>query len=136
MFEGITRISDNGVFIKVTQNITENVNLLNTHLVLVDSEKSILGEIEEVNKSEIKVRLIGEFIENELKSGVTRKPLLNATIRQINQEEIPLLLGQNTKESLTLGGNPFYNNYPVNINVNNFFSGHFSIIGNSGSGKS
>lgn len=136
MFEGITRISDNGVFIKVTQNITENVNLLNTHLVLVDSEKSLLGEIEEVNKSEIKVRLIGEFIENELKSGVTRKPLLNATVRQIKQEEIPLLLGQNTKQSLTLGGNPFYNNYPVNINVNNFFSGHFSIIGNSGSGKS
>lgn len=136
MFEGITRISDNGVFIKVAQNITENVNLLNTHLVLVDSEKKILGEIEEVNTDEIKVRLLAEFVDNKLRNGVTKKPLLNATVRQINEEEIPLLLGESTKGSLTLGGNPFYNNYPVNIDVNKFFSGHFAVIGNSGSGKS
>ena len=136
MFEGITRISDNGVFVKVTQNITENVNLLNTHLVFVDSEKRLLGEIEEVNIGEIKVRLLGEFVDGKLRGGVIRKPLLNATIRQVNQEEIPLLLGERTNQSLTLGGNPFYNNYPVNIDINDFFSGHFSVLGNSGSGKS
>lgn len=136
MFEGITRISEASVFVKVSPSITENANLLNTHLIFQDSEKAILGEIEEVNKEEIKVRLLGEFIGNNLRGGVIRKPMLNATIRQVTNEEIPLLLGKENEESMILGKSPFYGEFPVNINVNEFFGGHFSILGNSGSGKS
>lgn len=136
MFEGITRISDNGVFVKVNKDISENADLLNTHLVFQDSEKSLLGEIEEVNPSEIKVRLLGEFVDGRLRGGVIRKPLLNATVRSVTKEEIPLLLGVNNEQSMELGKSPFYNGFPVNIDINEFFSGHFSILGNSGSGKS
>ncbi len=136
MFEGITRINENGVYVKVAPNITEQVNLLNTHLVFEDSEKNLLGEIEEVNPGEIKIRLLGEFVNGKLRGGVIRKPLLNASVRQVTPEEIPLLLGEDTSNSLLLGKSPFYNDYPVNIDINDFFSGHFSILGNSGSGKS
>ena len=136
MFEGITKINDDGVFVKTTPNITENINLLNTHLVFEDAEKNLLGEIEEVNPGEIKVRLLGEFVNGSLRGGVIRKPLLNAKVRQVTNEEVPLLLGVENEQSMQLGKSPFYNNYPVNINVNDFFSGHFSILGNSGSGKS
>ena len=37
---------------------------------------------------------------------------------------------------MPLGVSPFYNDFPVYMNVNSFFSNHFAIFGNSGSGKS
>ena len=80
MFEGITRISDNGVFVKINKDISDNADLLNTHLVFQDSEKALLGEIEEVNPLEIRVRLLGEFVNSVLRGGVIRKPLLNANL--------------------------------------------------------
>ena len=79
---------------------------------------------------------LGEFENGNLHNGVIRKPLLDATIRTVLPEEIPLILGQKNNESLLLGGSPFYNNFPVYLNVNDFFSNHFAIFGNSGSGKS
>ena len=136
MFERITRISDTSVYVKVGTNTSENANLLNTHLVFQDNEKALLGEIEEVSDEEIKVRLLGEFDGYSLRSGILRKPLLNATIRQVTNDEASLLFGKANQESLNLGNSPFYNNCPVNVNVNDFFGGHFSILGNSGSGKS
>ena len=136
MFEGITRICDACVFVKIKEEATYNANLLNTYLVFRDNEKSTLGEIEEINKDEIKVRLLGEFVRDSLRGGVIRKPMLNASIRQVTNYEIPLMFGKENEESVLLGKNPFYNDYPVNININEFFGGHFSILGNSGSGKS
>ena len=136
MFESITRICDNGVYVRITESINEKVNLLNTHIVFQDDEKSLLGEIEEVGIDEIKVRLLGEFVDDGLIGGVVRKPMLNANIRQVTSEETKVLLGKETNQSMMIGKSPLYNEIPINIDVNNFFGGHFSILGNSGSGKS
>ena len=68
--------------------------------------------------------------------GVIRKPSLDSKIRTITKEEVPLILGDKKPGFMPLGVSPFYNDYPVYLNVNNFFSNHFAIFGNSGSGKS
>lgn len=136
MFDKINFMNDIYIFVGIKAGIQLKTNLLSAHVVISDNEKHVLGEIVEINSKEAKVRLLGEFENGKLRSGVIRKPLLDATVRTILQEEIPLILGQNNQESLLLGGSPFYNNFPVYLNVNDFFSNHFAIFGNSGSGKS
>ena len=68
--------------------------------------------------------------------GVLRKPSLDAKIRVIKQEEIPLITGEDKTGYMPFGVSPYYNDFPVYLDVNNFFSNHFAIFGNSGSGKS
>ena len=136
MFDRINYMDDSHVYFGIKEGAEIKTNLLSAHVVISDSEKHVLGEIVEINSKEAKARLLGEFENGKLRSGVIRKPLLDATIRTIMQEEIPLILGQNNNESLLLGGSPFYNQFPVYLNVNDFFSNHFAIFGNSGSGKS
>lgn len=136
MFDKINFMDDTHVYVGIKEGVELKTNLLNAHVVISDSEKHVLGEIVEINTKEAKARLLGEFENGRLHSGVIRKPLLDATIRTILPEEIPLILGQNDQESLLLGGSPFYNEFPVYLNVNDFFSNHFAIFGNSGSGKS
>ena len=37
---------------------------------------------------------------------------------------------------MQLGVSPLYNDYPIRININDLFSNHFAVFGNTGSGKS
>ncbi len=136
MFDKINFMNDTHIFVGLKAGVEIKKNLLSGHVVISDAEKNVLGEIVEINKEEVKVRLLGEFENGKLHSGVIRKPLLDASVREIAQEEIPLILGENDQESLLLGSSPFYNGFPVYLNVNDFFSNHFAIFGNSGSGKS
>lgn len=136
MFDKINFMDDTHIYFGIKEGVELKTNLLSAHVVISDSEKHVLGEIVEVSEKQVKARLLGEFENGKLHSGVIRKPLLDAKIRTILQEEIPLILGQNDSESLLLGGSPFYNQFPVYLNVNDFFSNHFAIFGNSGSGKS
>ena len=84
----------------------------------------------------VKARFLGEIINGRLYGGVIRKPSLDSTIRVITKEEIPLIVGESKPGFMPLGVSPFYNDFPVYMNVNSFFSNHFAIFGNSGSGKS
>ena len=98
--------------------------------------KKILGEVDDLDGNIVKVRFLGEIVNGKLLAGVIRKPSLDAKIRVIEQNEIPMICGTDAQGYLRLGVSPFYNDYPVFLDVNNFFSNHFAIFGNSGSGKS
>ena len=98
--------------------------------------KKILGEVDDLDGNLVKVRFLGEIVNGKLLAGVIRKPSLDAKIRVIEQNEIPMICGTDAQGYLRLGVSPFYNDYPVFLDVNNFFSNHFAIFGNSGSGKS
>ena len=136
MFDKINFMNDTHIFVGLKEGVELKTNLLSAHVVISDSEKHTLGEIVEINDTQAKIRLLGEFENGRLRNGIIRKPLLDSQIRTILEEEIPLILGQKDAESLLLGGSPFYNNHPIYLNVNEFFSNHFAIFGNSGSGKS
>lgn len=136
MFNKINFMNDTNIFVSIKEDVEVKNNLLNVHVVISDNEKQLLGEIEEIKDRVVKIKLLGEFREGELYGGVIRKPLLDAEIRPLLENEIPLILGQSQKNALLLGASPYYNNHPIYLDVNKFFSNHFAIFGNSGSGKS
>ena len=109
---------------------------MNLHLIFEDKDKKILGEVDDMDGDIVKARFLGEIINGRLYGGVIRKPSLDSTIRVIPKEEIPLIVGESKPGFMPLGVSPFYNDFPVYMNVNSFFSNHFAIFGNSGSGKS
>jgi len=136
MFDKINFMNDTHVFVNLKEGVDLKTSILNIHVVIVDSEKKILGEVVELNDQQAKILLLGEFDKGKLRSGIIKRPLLDAEIRPINEQEIPLVLGEKNEESLLLGRSPLYNNFPIYLNINSFFSNHFAIFGNSGSGKS
>ena len=136
MFDRIIYISDNGCNIKLKTNGEVTMNVMNLHLVFEDAEKKVLGEVDDLDGDIVKARFLGEIVGDRLIGGTIRKPTLDAKIRVIDRSEIPLITGTDTKGYMELGMSPFYEGTTVYLDVNNFFSNHFAIFGNTGSGKS
>ena len=136
MFDKIIYISDQGANIKLKEDAEVAINLMNLHLIFEDKDKTILGEVDDLEDGIVKSRFLGEIVNGKLIGGVLRKPSLDAKIRVIKQEEIPLITGEDKAGYMPFGVSPYYNDFPVYLDVNNFFSNHFAIFGNSGSGKS
>lgn len=133
MFKEITSISKNYAIVKLKDNINED--LLNLNAIFEEEDKKILGEIEEVIDKSAKITFLGEFNNGKFFSGIIRKPSLNASIRLINKEELNELTQENDPYSMPLGSSPLYNNCKINVNIDNLFSNHTAIFGNTGSGK-
>ncbi len=136
MFDKIIYISDHAASIKLKENAEVTMNLMNLHLIFEDDVKKVLGEVDDLDGNIVKARFLGEIVNGRLVGGTIRKPSLDAKIRVITQEEVPMITGTDTNGFMKLGVSPFYNDFPVYLDVNNFFSNHFAIFGNSGSGKS
>ena len=136
MFDKIIYISDQSANIKLKEDAEVAINLMNLHLIFEDKDKTILGEVDDLEDGIVKARFLGEIVNGKLIGGVLRKPSLDAKIRVIKQEEIPLITGEDKTGFMPFGVSPYYNDFPVYLDVNNFFSNHFAIFGNSGSGKS
>ena len=132
----IIYINDNVAHIEIPKGTPVGENLMNMHIIFEDDKKKILGEVEDISKELIKVRLLGEIVNNKFIGGVIRKPTLSATIRIITKEEFGLITGESNSESFNLGVSPLYDDYPINVNINDLFSNHMAIFGNTGSGKS
>ena len=136
MFDRITYISDDSCTVALKENAEITMNLMNLHLVFEDDTKKILGEVDDLDGNVLKARFLGEIVNNKLIGGTIRKPSLDARIRVIDRSEIPLITGADESGFMELGVSPFYDGFPVYLDVNSFFSNHFAIFGNTGSGKS
>ena len=136
MFDKITYISDRSADIKLKEGTEVTINLMNLHLIFEDKDKKVLGEVDDMDGNIVKARFLGEIVNGRLIGGVIRKPSLDASIRVITKDEIPMIVGDKKPGYMPFGVSPFYNDFPVYLDVNNFFSNHFAIFGNSGSGKS
>ncbi len=139
MLGKIISINGNDIEIKLDIDITSQANLIGLHAVFEDDKSKIVGEIIDVSKDTMKIGILGEFISNVFLPGFNKKPSFKATVRMINMEELASMFGpQQIKDNtqIYLGLSTVYNNYRVNVDVNQFFSNHFAILGNTGSGKS
>ena len=135
MFERIIKINDRGAEIKlIKENI--NVNLLGLHLVFESVDKKVVCEIDSVNDDIATAHFIGEIIEDKFYNGVIHKPDTSSKIRLMNSDEIKLIIGVKSNTTFTFGVSPFYDNERVYVDINNIFSNHLTILGNSGCGKS
>ena len=133
MFEKILSITKNYAIVKISNNIVGDI--LNFNVVFEDNNKFILGEIDEIVNYEAKISFLGEFINGKFYSGIIRKPTMNSFVRIINKNELNELIGGNDPKSMILGNSPLYNNSYIRINIDDFFSNHMAIFGNTGSGK-
>lgn len=136
MFDKISFIGEQNLYVDLKEGVEIKNNILSSHVAIIDREKQILGEISEIDSGRVKIKLLGEFQNGRLSSGIIRKPLLDSEVRPVTQEEIDIILGKTSDNALILGSSPFYNGAPVYFNINEFFGNHFAIFGNSGSGKS
>ncbi len=135
MFEKIVYISDHGAHVKVQGEI--QVNLINQHLVFVDeTNRQVVSEVEYVHDDIVETRFIGEIIGGKFQGGIISKPSLTSKIRFLDENETLMITGSDEYGNMTIGVSPFYNNKPVYMSINDIFSNHLTVLGNSGSGKS
>ncbi len=137
MFGKVLEVSDNVVII---ENLSKRVetSFVGVHVVFEDKNK-IVGEITKITIDKIYCILVGEFSNGTFLSGMTHKPTGSSIVRIVNKDEVILLLGNqelDSPTSLYIGKSLVYDGFNVSGNINEFFSNHFSVIGNSGSGKS
>jgi len=133
MFKEIVTISKNYAIVKIDNVI--NDDLLNLNVVFEEQGKRILGEVEGIIGSEARINFLGEFHDNKFYDGIIRKPSTKATIRIINADELAELTGYNDSHGMLLGLSPLYNNSPIKVNIDDMWSNHTAIFGNTGSGK-
>ena len=136
MFGKIIYISDNVAHIEIPEGTPIAENLMNMHVIFEDEKKKILGEIEDISEKIIKVGFLGEIVNGRFVGGIIRKPTLSARIRIITKEELALIIGEDTPGSMILGNSPLYDDCQIRVDINDLFSNHMAIFGNTGSGKS
>ena len=116
--------------------VGEYKELIN-HYILFDDTKKIVGEIVNIKKDKLIVKLVGEIIDGNFTYGVTSKPSNNSKIDLISPEATKTITSySNTRDSLYLGHSAIFTDLEINMNITKFFNSHFSIIGGTGSGKS
>lgn len=138
MFGKILRVEDTHVILENLKKQIET-NILNVHVIFVENDSKIVGEIIRITAEEIEVLLVGEIKGNTFVTGIMKKPSVQSTCRIIFGTELALILGSQdyTKPSTFLiGSSVNYPNFKITASMNDFFANHFAIIGNSGSGKS
>ena len=136
MFGKIKYITEGEAYIEANIKEGQDVDVLNMNVIFEANDQRILGEVEEVKTDEMKIRFLGEFIDNKYVSGVIRKPLLSSTIRVVNDNELVELMGTYDKTTLYIGNSSIYKGHKVYAKVNDLFANHMAIFGNTGSGKS
>ena len=110
-------------------------NLMNMHIIFEDGNRKIIGEIEDIDGVKVTVHFLGEILNDRFLAGLIMKPSLNSKIRLITEEELKYLVGKDTENNLFLGYSPLYSNCPIYVDINELFSNHMAIFGNTGSGK-
>lgn len=138
MLGNIIEINDNKVTIKLSIDINSQPNLVNLHVIFEDKNKRLVGEISKITKELMFIDVVGEIENKIFISGGNSRPSFMAKVRIITLEELELVFGSQTlKDGYTnFGTSNVYTNYKINVSINEFFSNHFAIIGNSGAGKS
>lgn len=136
MFGKILNITDSTVEVEINKNAEVIPNLMNLHVVFIDGETKLLGEVRTVLTDTIHIDLKGQFIGEKFIAGTIKKPSLSSSLRTINEEELNIILGTNNENNIYIGKSPIYPSKNIYCNINDLFSNHLSILGNSGSGKS
>lgn len=139
MIGKIIGIEENVVLLKLAIDLEKFENLINVHVIMEDEKRKIIGEISDIKQDTAYINLLGEIIDNKFVFGVIVKPSFNSSVKLISKEKIPMIIGvedYREEKDLYLGNSPIYEGVRIGVNINDFFSNHFAILGSTGSGKS
>lgn len=139
----IGRVQDVGVdsvTIKVTSDLAFERNLIDQHVIFeTNTGAKIVGTLISLNSQLGQVKLIGEIQGPRFVAGVLTKPSIGNICFVATEDETKLIVvddQNNVIKKVLIGNMPLYNNTPAYVPTNTFFSNHFAIFGNTGSGKS
>lgn len=136
MFGKIKNIDDITAIVEIHKENMIVPNLMNLHVVFETAEQKLLGEVKKVDEATAHIDLMGQFLDGRFIAGTIKKPTLDSQVRVINDEELNIILGSNQGGNMYLGKSAIYNGKDVFVDINDLFSNHLSIFGNTGSGKS
>ena len=136
MFGKIRYIDDITAVVEINKENMVVSNLMNLHVIFETDDLKLLGEVKKVDEETVHIDLMGQFVGERFIAGTIKKPTLDSKVRIINDDELDILLGKDDAKSIYLGHSAIYPNKNVYIDINQFFSNHASIFGNTGSGKS
>ena len=139
MLGKIISVEENEAKIKLNINLEEIPNLINLYVIMEDNANKKVGEITDIIGDVAKVNLLGKIDGDKFEYGIINKPSFSSTIKLVSKEKMPLIIGVEKVEEdehLYIGDSPIYTDVPVYVPINKFFSNHFAIFGNTGSGKS
>ena len=107
MFGKIIYISDNMAHVEISDANVRN-DLMNMHVIFEDEGHKVMGEIEDIDAKIMKIRFLGEINNGRFVGWVLKKPTLGANIRVITDEEVPLIMGEDSDTSFILGTSPLW----------------------------
>ena len=137
MLGKIIRIIGDTVRIQLSTNLYELDNLMGKNVIFEENNIKIVGEILEGDTTYLDINLVGEINNGKFIYGSIVKPSFKSPCRIISTEELDIMYQNDpNSNSITMGTSVVYRNYGISLDVNAFFSNHFAILGNSGSGKS
>jgi len=132
-------IEDNIAEIELSIKLDEAENIINNYVILDDNVKKIIGEVVDIKGNSAFINLLGEYVNDRFVFGISKKPSFKSTINLVSKDKINNIIGvpdYDEKKDLYLGKSPIYDDVKIGVNINQFFSNHFAIFGNTGSGKS
>ena len=137
MFGSIKNINDVTAIVEIHTDNMVVPNLMNMHVVFETPEgKKILGEVKKLEGTDAHVNLLGQFVGDRFIAGTIIKPTLDSKLRIIEPEEMDIIFGKDEEKNVYLGKSAIYSGKDVFIDINDMFSNHMAIFGNTGSGKS
>lgn len=136
MLGKIIGITDSIVSVHLDINIYDYDNLISKNVVFRDNNIISVGEVISIDNGIMNAALVGEIKDNNFLYGDISKPSFKAGCYLIDDSILNIILNSDAENTITLGKSYVYPNYDIKLDIGNFFSNHFAILGNSGSGKS
>lgn len=132
----IIAINESIVSVRLDVNVYDFDGLIGKNVVFRDTEFSNIGEVIAIGNGIMQVTLVGEIRGGKFLFGDITKPSFKAVCYLIDDTTLNIILNNDAPNTIRLGKSYIYPDYDIKLDVGNFFSNHFAILGNSGSGKS
>ena len=135
MIGKVIEIGKNEVVVELTLDDAQKRNIVNFHVAFDLENSTVIGEIIKIDKNNAIINLLGEIVSGKFIPGISKKPYFMLPCRIITKE-LPIIVGNTNERSVYIGRLMQYNGYQIFAKINDLFSNHFAILGNTGSGKS
>ncbi len=136
MLGKIVAINESIVSVKLDVNIYNIDGLIGKNIIFKDTEFTNIAEVIAIGNGIMQAILVGEIRGNRFLFGDISKPSFKAECYMIDKPTLDIILNNDTPNNIKIGKSYIYPEYDIRLDVSNFFSNHFAILGNSGSGKS
>ena len=136
MLGKIIAINENVVSVKLEVNVYDFDGLIGKNVTFKDGNITSIGEVTAIGNGIMQAILVGEIKDGKFLYGDISKPSFKAICYLIDNATLDIVLNSDATNTIKLGKSYIYPDYDIKLDVGNFFSNHFAILGNSGSGKS